>query len=35
MTKLKPTASYFVAERGRRCAMVFFDMQDSSGIPTK
>ena len=34
MTKLKPEASYFVAERGRRCAMLFFDMQDSSDIPT-
>ena len=33
MTKLKPEASYFVAERGRHCAMVFFDMQDSSDIP--
>ena len=35
MTKLKPEASYFVAERGRRCAMVFFDMQDSSDILTR
>jgi hypothetical protein len=33
MTKLKPEAAYFVAERGRRCAMIFFDMQDSSDIP--
>jgi hypothetical protein len=33
MTKLKPEAAYFVAERGRRCAMIFFDMQNSSDIP--
>jgi len=33
MSRLKPEAAYFVADRGRRCAMVFFDMQDASDIP--
>jgi hypothetical protein len=33
MTKIKPEASYFVAENGCRCAMLFFDMQDVSDIP--
>ena len=31
MAKLKPEAAYFVAERGRRCALFFFDMRDGSG----
>jgi hypothetical protein len=31
--RLKPEAAYFVADRGRRCAMLFFDMQDTSDIP--
>jgi hypothetical protein len=31
--KLKPEASYFVADHGRRSALFFFDMQDSSEIP--
>ena len=31
--KLKPEASYFIAEDGLRCAMFFFDMQDVSQIP--
>ena len=33
MAKLKPEAAYFVAERGRRCALFFFDMRDASDIP--
>jgi hypothetical protein len=33
VAQLKPEASYFVADKGRRCAMLFFDMQDSSDIP--
>jgi hypothetical protein len=33
MSKIKPEAAYFVAERGRRCAMMFFDMNDASDIP--
>ena len=33
MANLKPEAAYFVAERGRRCALFFFDMQDASDIP--
>ena len=33
MSRLKPEAAYFVADRGRRSAMVFFDMQDTSDIP--
>ena len=33
MTKLMPEASYFIADKGCRCAMLFFDMQDASDIP--
>ena len=33
MAKLKPEASYFVADAGIRSAMFFFDMKDSSDIP--
>ena len=33
MAKLKPEAAYCVAERGRRCALFFFDMRDASDIP--
>jgi hypothetical protein len=33
MRKLKPEATYFVAENGLRCAMIFFDMKDASEIP--
>ena len=33
VTKLRPEASYFVADKGRRSAMLFFDMQDASDIP--
>jgi hypothetical protein len=28
MSRLKPQAAYFVADRGRRCAMVFFNMRE-------
>ena len=34
VAKLKPEAAYFVAERGRRCALFFFDMRDASDIPS-
>jgi hypothetical protein len=30
---LKAEAAYFVAQNGMRCAMIFFDMKDSSEIP--
>ena len=33
MNKLKPEASYFLANHGHRCAMLFFDMKDTSEIP--
>jgi hypothetical protein len=33
IAKLKPEASYFVADAGVRSAMFFFDMKDSSEIP--
>ena len=33
MDLIKPEAAYFVANNGRRCAMLFFDMQDASDIP--
>ena len=33
VTKLKAEAAYFIAEDGRRCALVFFDMKDSAEIP--
>ena len=31
MKKLKPEASYFMANYGCRCAMLFFDMQELFG----
>ena len=34
MSKIKPEAAYFVAEHGHRCAMMFFDMNDASDIPS-
>ena len=34
MSKLKPEAAYFMANKGCRCAMLFFDMQDASEIPS-
>ena len=33
INKLKPEAAYFTANKGCRCAMLFFDMQDASEIP--
>jgi hypothetical protein len=30
--KLKPEAAYFMANKGCRCAMLFFDMQDASDV---
>ena len=30
VSKLKAEAAYFVAQNGMRCAMIFFDMKDSS-----
>ena len=33
VTKLKAEAAYFIAEDGRRCALIFFDMKDSAEIP--
>src|SRR5437868_4478255 len=34
MNKLKPEAAYFMANKGCRCAMIFFDMQDALEIPS-
>ena len=34
INKLKPEAAYFVANKGCRCAMLFFSMQDASEIPS-
>jgi hypothetical protein len=31
--KLNAETSYFVAQDGLRCAMIFFDMKDSSELP--
>jgi hypothetical protein len=33
ITKIKPEASYFLADKGCRCAMLFFDMRHASDIP--
>jgi len=33
VSKLKAESTYFVAEDGMRCAMIFFDMKDSAEIP--
>ncbi|HUC18260.1 MAG TPA: hypothetical protein VMA37_11335 [Acetobacteraceae bacterium] len=33
MERIKPEATYFVAHEGKRCAMLFFDMRDTSEIP--
>ncbi len=33
LNKLKPEAAYFLAEDGYRCALIVFDMKDSSEIP--
>lgn len=34
MKKLKPEAAYFLADKGRRTAMIFFDMRDASDVPS-
>ena len=34
VARLKAEAAYFVAEDGVRTAMIFFDMRDSSDIPS-
>jgi hypothetical protein len=34
VARLKAEAAYFVAENGVRTAMIFFDMRDSSDIPS-
>src|SRR5262245_17028931 len=34
MDRLKPESAYFVASHGMRSAYFFFDMKDSSDIPT-
>jgi hypothetical protein len=34
LSKLKPEAAYFVAEDGLRTAMIFFDLKDTSEIPS-
>ena len=34
INKLNPEAAYFMANKGCRCAMLFFDMQDVSEIPS-
>jgi hypothetical protein len=33
LSELKAEAAYFFAEDGDRCAMIFFDMNDSADIP--
>jgi hypothetical protein len=33
MSKFKPEAAYFVTDKGRRCAIMFFDMQAASDLP--
>lgn len=33
MERLKPEATYFYARDGKRCAMLIFDMRDTSEIP--
>jgi len=31
--KLKAEAAYFIAEDGLRCALIFFDISDSTELP--
>ncbi len=33
LNRLNPEAAYFTENKGCRCAMIFFDMQDTSEIP--
>ena len=33
MSRLKPEAAYFIADKGRRCALLFFEMQNSPDLP--
>lgn len=33
LESLKPEAAYFMADNGRRSALVFFDLKDSTQIP--
>ena len=33
MARIKPEAAYFLADRGKRGGMVFFDMKEPSDIP--
>jgi hypothetical protein len=33
LEELKPEAAYFVADEGRRCALIFFDMQEPAELP--
>ena len=33
MKQLKPEAAYFEADKGHRCAMLFFDMKESWEMP--
>ncbi len=34
LNRLNPEVAYFTANKGCRCAMIFFDMQDTSEIPS-
>jgi hypothetical protein len=33
ISKWNPEAIYFVTDKGRRCAIMFFDMADSADLP--
>jgi hypothetical protein len=33
VTEMKPESAYFIAENGKRTALIFFDMEDPSQIP--
>lgn len=34
MEELKPEASYFMTDRGKRTGLIFFDLKDSSDLPS-
>jgi hypothetical protein len=34
VAELKPEAAYFIADEGRRTALIFFDLPDSSKLPS-